>query len=105
MVNRFLKAVIDYPKTVLLILALCLGFLAYQALKLEVDASAETLMLEDDKDLEYTRLINTRYGNPDFLFITYRPKTGILEADTLADIKKLQSELEALPRVRAPMHL
>jgi len=101
MVNRFLKAVIDYPKTVLLILALCLGFLAYQALKLEVDASAETLMLEDDKDLEYTRLINTRYGNPDFLFITYRPKTGILEADTLADIKKLQSELEALPRVQS----
>src|SRR3989339_359372 len=96
--NFFRKWVLGYPKTVLLVLVIMVSYLGWQATKLEVDASAETLMLEDDKDLEYTRLINTRYGNPDFLFMTYRPKAGILSEPSLADLKKLQGELEALDR-------
>ncbi|MCH8921876.1 MAG: hypothetical protein IIA67_01870 [Planctomycetes bacterium] len=69
----------------LVLAAICLvtAFLAYQATKLEVDASAESLLLEDDEDLRYTREINTRYHTPEFLVITYTPQDDLLADATL----------------------
>jgi predicted RND superfamily exporter protein len=93
------KIILEYPKTVLLLLLLVTGFLGYEALKLEVDASAETLTVENDKDLQYTRLINERYGEGNILFVTYTPKTGLLGDRTLRNLASLKKELEAVPVV------
>ena len=60
------KVILTYPKTILLLLLLCIAALGYQARYLEIDASAETLLLED-KDLAFTRKVNQRYGSQDFL--------------------------------------
>ena len=67
------KILLAYPKTFLLVLLLAVLGFGYEARKLEIDASAETLILEDDKDLNFTRLVNTRYGSSDFLVISYIP--------------------------------
>ena len=67
------QIILKYSKTVLLLILLGVAFLGYEARKLEIDASSETLLLEDDKDLEYTRLINQRYYTPDFLVVSYTP--------------------------------
>ena len=48
------KVILAYPKTILLILLICIAVLGYQARYLEIDASAETLLLKDDKDLAFT---------------------------------------------------
>ena len=42
------KVILTYPKTILLLLLLSIAALGYQARYLEIDASAETLLLEDD---------------------------------------------------------
>ena len=51
------KFILEYPKLVILLILVVIAFLGYQAKNLIIDASAETLILEDDKDLQYTRLI------------------------------------------------
>jgi len=93
------KLILTYPKTILLLLLLCIAALGYQARYLEIDASAETLLLEDDKDLAFTRKVNQRYGNQDFLVLTFTPKAELLADSTLKTLKQLSNELQALDRV------
>jgi predicted RND superfamily exporter protein len=96
------KVIFQYPKIVLLVIALLIGFLATQALKLKVDASAETLLLEHDKDLAYTRVVNKRYRTPDFLVIAYTPHNGdLLSGRTLSAITSLSNDLLKLPMVES----
>ncbi|MEE2716157.1 MAG: MMPL family transporter [SAR324 cluster bacterium] len=95
------KLVLAHSKTILLLILLAVAFLGYEARKLEIDASSETLLLEDDKDLEYTRLINQRYYTPDYLVVTFTPKAGLLEDETLSTIRNLSRDLEKLERVES----
>jgi len=95
--QRYLLA---YPKSLLLVLFLAVAFLGTQAFKMEVDASAETLLLENDKDLRFTRLISERFHSPDILVIAYTPKKeGLLAPKTLEEIKTLSVALSRLPQV------
>ena len=92
--------VLAFPRTVLALICIAIAFLGYQATKLEVDASAETLMLEGDEDLRITRVINARYSTPDFLVITYAPKNdGLLADSTLENLRRLKKELIAVKGV------
>ncbi|MEJ2468621.1 MAG: MMPL family transporter, partial [Campylobacterales bacterium] len=64
-----------------------------------VDASAETLLLENDKDLAYTRLVAQRYRSPDFLVITYTPTGDLLAPETLENIRQLSDALAEIEGV------
>jgi predicted RND superfamily exporter protein len=76
-------------------------FLAYNATKVQIDASAETLLLENDKDLQFTRTINTRYNNQNILVLSYSPQNDLLSNNTLKDIKSISNKLEKLPLVKS----
>ena len=95
------KLILEHSKTILVLILLVVAFLGSEARKLEIDASSETLLLEDDKDLEYTRLINQRYYTQDYLVVTFTPKAGLLEDETLATIRNLSRDLEKLERVES----
>ena len=99
--NFYEGFVLNYPKSIILLILGCVTFLAYQATNLEIDASAETLLLEDDKDLAFTRLVNERYGNNDFLVLTYSPQGDLLGEKTLNSIKNLSNDLLKLERVES----
>ena len=66
-----------------------------------LDASADSLVLENDKDLEYYRSIRARYGSDDYLIVTYTPTRDMFADSTLAKIKSLRDELSALERVES----
>ena len=95
------QIILKYSKTVLLLILLGVAFLGYEARKLEIDASSETLLLEDDKDLEYTRLINQRYYTPDFLVVSYTPSGDLLSDRVLETVRNLSKDLEQLERVES----
>jgi predicted RND superfamily exporter protein len=101
--NLYDRWILEYPRLVLTLIVLVIALLGYEARNLEVDASAETLVLEDDKDLRLTREVNARYGSPDYLIITYapKPKEDLLSASTLKNIKALKDELTALEGVES----
>ncbi len=88
-----------YPKWLLAMLVLFLAFAGYYSTKLEIDASSNTLLLEGDKDLAFTRQISKRYGGSNFLLVAFTPKQSLLDTKTLQTIKSLSDELRKLPEV------
>ncbi|MCW8838978.1 MAG: MMPL family transporter [Thiovulaceae bacterium] len=97
--NIYNSTVLNYPKYVLFFIFLLVSFLAYEAFNLKVDASAKTLLLEDDKDLAYSREVYKRYKSQDLLVIAYTPKSYLLDDSTIKNIKKISSELKKLSLV------
>lgn len=93
------KLVLKYPLAVLLILLVNIGIAGYYATKLEIDASAETLLLDDDKDLKFAREVNKRYSNPNFLLVTYSPKDDLLSKNSIETIENISKEFKEVSNV------
>ncbi|ADG94185.1 conserved hypothetical protein [Arcobacter nitrofigilis DSM 7299] len=101
MKSFFDKFILNNPKRVLVALLLLISFLGYYATKLQIDASSETLLLENDKDLKLTREVNKRYKNRDILVLAVTPKHDLLSKSSLDLIRDISSDLEKLPRVES----
>jgi predicted RND superfamily exporter protein len=85
--------VIENPKLILLILiTLLLGFGSF-AKNFQLDASSDTLLLENDPDLKYLREVNAKYGSQDYLVLTYTPKKDLLDSETIKNLKSLKNDL------------
>ncbi len=93
--------ILKYPVKVLLILILGISILGYYSSKLEIDASSETLLLDDDEDLKFSREVNKNYYNPDFLLVTYKPKDSLLSKKSLENLKNLSDELLKLDKIES----
>ncbi len=95
----FNNIILNQPKFIVLLLLVGIAFLGYNAKKFRLDASAETLVLENDKDLRYSRLIGSRYGLQDYLLMTYTPEDDVFSEKVLANLTRLRNELKQLDRV------
>ena len=84
----FDSVVLAHPRTVLLCLAVLIALLGYQARHFRLDASAATLVLENDEDLRYAREVASRYGGSDVVVVTYSPK-----GDLFSDVGKFPQML------------
>jgi predicted RND superfamily exporter protein len=93
------RYVLDRPWFALALIAVVAGALAFFVPRFELDASADSLLLEQDVDLRYYRGIVARYGSDNFLIVTYTARRDLFSATTLADLKKLRDELFAMERV------
>ncbi len=94
------RYVIEQPKLTIIILIIAMSILGYKARDFTIDASSETLLLENDKDLQTWREVNKRYGVNDFLIIAYTPENGdLFSDDTLDSISRLRNELSSLEKV------
>ena len=90
------NSIIEKPKLALLILISLLLSFGYFAKNFQLDASSDTLLLENDPDLKYLREVNTKYGSKDFLVLTYTPKKDLLDQDTLENLTNLKNDLANL---------
>ena len=87
------SSVIEKPKLILLILIALLLSFGYFAKNFQLDASSDTLLLENDPDLKYLREVNKKYKSKDFLVLTYTPKNDLLNPATIQDLKNLKNEI------------
>ena len=103
MMNGFSKLykriVLGHPKVVLIVLLSLLAFFSYHAKDFKLDASPDTLLLEDDKDFKIFREINSRYTIKEFFMITFTPHEDLFSEGSLEILKKLREELKPLERV------
>ncbi|MGB6013081.1 MAG: MMPL family transporter [Desulfobacterales bacterium] len=95
----FQKVVIGRPKRVIVFILAVVSFLGYNAKDFKLDASAETLVLQNDKDLRYSRLIDSRYGLQDYLIMAYAPKGDLFSDTVLINLSRLRDELRRLKGV------
>ena len=101
MVDGYFKWVVEKPLWALIFVVLVVAGFSYHIPKFKLDASAESLVLENDNALEYYRKISKVYGSDDFLVITYSPFQDLMSDEVLADIKALSSELLKLDRIHS----
>ena len=90
------NSIIEKPKFTLLILAVLLLSFGYFAKDFQLDASSDTLLLENDPDLKYLREVNTKFGSKDFLVLTYTPKESLISPDTIRNLTNLKNDLTNL---------
>ena len=74
-------------------------YLGFQAKDFRLDASADSLILENDQDYKYFREINKKYGTARYLLMTYKPKGELFSPETLSKLGSLRDELREIKRV------
>ena len=90
------NSIIDKPKLTLLILTLLLVFFGFFSKDFKLDASSDSLLLENDPDLKYLREVNNKYGSKDTLILTYTSKKGFLDPQTIENLTNLKNDLNNL---------
>jgi len=91
-INQLYKKLLERPKLILIALILIFSFSVYNAKNFQLDASADSLLLENDPDLNYLRSVNERYSSEEFFVITYSPKKKINE-ESLKELRKFVDEI------------
>lgn len=91
--------VLDRPWVVLAFLAAVVAAMVTQAGNFRLDASSDSLLLENDEDLRYYRKVLEQYGTRDFLFVTYNPDAPMLDPAMLEGLEALREDLLAVPAV------
>jgi len=95
------KLVLKQPWLVLLVITLVCIASGYHTINFKLDASADSLVLENDASLHYYRSIRARYGADDSLIVTYTPRHDLFSPAVLADLDQLRSELATMERVES----
>ena len=60
----------------------------------KMDASADSLVLENDQALKYYRATSARYGTEDFVVITFKPDNGIYNQESLNLLNDISIKLK-----------
>ena len=95
--DRFILA---HPALVLIAFGLLLAATALGFSQFRLDASAESLVLENDRSLEQYRQVNRTFTtSDDFLVVTYTPEQELFTEQGLARLAALRDELAALEAV------
>lgn len=98
--NRFYRAlVINRPYHVFTALVLLTIIAAFGMTNFKLDASADSLTLENDTSIDYFREISKRYQSGDFLVLTYTPKADIFSDESINTLKALSEELSRVAGV------
>jgi|TARA_B100001939_G_scaffold331435_1_gene329434 predicted RND superfamily exporter protein len=91
---------LGHPVLVLFFLAIILIISATNIKNFTLDASADTLILEDDRDLKIFRNISERYKSSDFMILTLTDKNkNIFSSDTLRLIDTLSREIKTIQNI------
>lgn len=95
------KLILGNPRSVLFVLFCLFIFFAWHARDFSLDASADSLLLEDDADLRMFRELSERYKTSEFLFVTYTPDRELFSASSLAAIQDLKQQLQMVDIVKS----
>ena len=95
------KLILAHPKVWLVLIALLMGVSGLYVKNFRLDASADSLVLENDRDLRYHRATSKTYGSEDFLVITYTPFNDLISKDSLDGLRGLKEDLSKLKRIQS----
>ena len=95
------KNIIEKPKLIFSLLILCLVSFGFFSKDFRLDASSETLLIENDPDLKYLREITERYNSKEFLVLTYTPKENIISENSINNLLSLKYKIQSLDWVHS----
>ena len=95
------RIVLGRPKTVLAVLAGIFLCSIYYVKNFDLDASADSLLLENDKALQSFRKISSRYETRDYVFVVFIPNGDLFADDSLNTIKGMRNEFRDLAAIES----
>ncbi len=95
----------ESPKLALFIVFSLLILIGAGASNFDLDASSETLLLENDPDLKLYRDSAKTYGSTDFLVVTVTPDEPIFKKSSIETFKKLILELSNVDGIESVLSL
>jgi uncharacterized protein len=91
---------LDFPRSLLAVLAALAMLAGYYATHFSFDASSDDLVVRGDPDLATYLRVSEQFGSDEFLLMTFTPAGGdALAPANLAVLAELQKDLEALDGV------
>ena len=99
LINLYNTIIFKYAKLVLLLFFVLLLALSPFASNFRLDASSDSLVLENDESLKYFREVVANYSTSELLILTYSPlpqggaEADLFSDDVLADISSLREKL------------
>ncbi|MDG1819693.1 MAG: MMPL family transporter [Porticoccaceae bacterium] len=106
LLNFYQKTVLRHPlSAILMVLALAVA-MAFGLPNFKLDASADSLTLEHDDDLNFFREVVQRYGSDNFLIVTFSPLEGdLFDDNNLQTLSSLRNELAGINGVESMLSL
>ena len=99
--QKLARMLVSAPKLSLALALILCAFLCAFVPKLAIDASTQTLLLENDKDLELWRDITQRYKIPNTLVIAYTPNSDLLSQSSISTLAALSKDLAQIKGVKS----
>jgi uncharacterized protein len=99
LVAAYDRAVLQHPVATLALSLTLVAALAAFAPRFQLDASADTLVMEHDEAVRFYRVVRARYETDDFLVVTYTPHDGLFTEQALERLARLRNALAAIERV------
>ncbi len=97
------KIILQNPWTAIIVVFVLAIIMALGLPNFKLDASADSLTLEHDDDLNFSREVVQRYGSDNFLIVTFAPSQGVLfdqnNLDILAALRKDLLQIEGIESV------
>lgn len=101
-----INTVVAYPKTVLAFFLVATVFFGWHARSFEINASANTLIADDNIHYIQTQLVNHRFASDEFLLLVYKPDSGaVFSQASFDDLRSISARLLTLERVASVRHL
>jgi len=103
--NLYTDFVIRHTVVTFILVVASILIVAFHADTFRMDASADSLVLENDQSLEYYRKVKKKYGTDDYLFITFSPKKDLFSEESIKQLTALRNQIAALPEVEVVISL
>ena len=97
--GAYRRMVLARPRTALAVLFLLLAFFSYPAKDFTLDASPDSLLLEDDVDLQLFRQVSARYQTRALLIVTFTPHGDLFSDEVLSHLGRLRDQLRSIENV------
>ena len=103
--HLYQNIVLKRPIAVFALLLITLFSFGYFSKDFKLDASADTLLIEGDPDLEYLKEVTDRYGSKDFLILTYTPNEKMISETSINNLLSLKYKIQSLDWVHSVVTL
>jgi len=94
-INFYDYLILKRPFTSLFSALLAISFFSLSIQDFKMDASADSLVLENDQALKYFRATSARYSTEDFVVITFKPNNGIYNTESLTLLDNISKDIKS----------
>ena len=94
-INFYDYLILKRPYLSLFSVLLIISFFSLSIQDFKMDASADSLVLENDQALKYFRATSARYSTEDFVVITFKPNNGIYNKESLLLLDNISKDIKS----------